>query len=94
MLTQVPSGSTSHSIKNEFGQAAGIVAGLDRFPPRHRQTDWRWGLLHDWASRTNHQDPTTLETQLRFLSDDLRNSHHLVGSAVLAAKTEDEATKA
>lgn len=74
--------------------ARGIVAGLDRLPPWQAKTDWRFGVLWDWASAHGHRDPTTLETQLRFLSDDLRNSHHRVGSAVSAAKTEQEATKA
>lgn len=55
-------------------QAAGIVAGLDRFPPWEKETDWRWPLLHDWASANQHQDPTTLETQLRFLSEELQLS--------------------
>jgi hypothetical protein len=32
--------------------------------------------------------------QIKFLSDDLRNALDRVGSAVLAAKTEEEATKA
>jgi hypothetical protein len=75
-------------------QAEAIAAGLDRFPPWQRETDWRWGLLYDWASANNHQDPTALETQIKFLSDDLRNALDRVGRAVLVAKTEEEATKA
>ena len=50
--------------------------------------------MYDWASATNHQDPTTLKTQLGFLTEDLRNAFQAIGAAISAAKTEEEATKA
>src|SRR5512143_2713541 len=74
--------------------AKGMVAALDRLPPWEADTDWRYSLLCDRASCSNHLDPTTLETQLRFLSDDLRNTFQQVGAAISVAKTEEEATKA
>lgn len=74
--------------------AAGIVTGLNTIPPWSKTTRWRSELLFDWCSANQGLDFTALEPQLRFLSEDLRNSHYLVGSAITAATTEAEAAKA
>ena len=75
-------------------QARGMVAAFPHLPPWLGPNSWRWPLLYDWASVHEHRDPTALDTQLRFLTDDLRNGMQAIGIAVRAAKTEEEATKA
>jgi hypothetical protein len=47
----------------------------------------------DWASAHGHLDPAKLETQMRFLSDELRNVFSRLGVQVQEAKTEQEARK-
>jgi hypothetical protein len=54
-------------------QARGMVAALSHLPPWRGPASWRWSLLHDWASAHQHKDPTTLNTQLQFMTHDLRS---------------------
>ena len=71
-----------------------MVSALDHLPPWRGPGTWRWPLLHDFASAHQKQDPTTLRTQLRFLTEDLQNALGAIGAKILMAKTEEEATKA
>ena len=52
------------------------------------------GELHDWASANQKLSPHTVETQLRFLTEDLRNAFCKIGAEISAANTEEEATRA
>jgi Protein of unknown function (DUF2786) len=92
--------SVAHAVEILVGlnwgdvQARGIISELDRLPPWRDRTDWRWSLLYDWCSANQHIDPMVLKNQLRFLSEDLRNSLQAIGIKVNEAKTETDAAKA